>query len=139
MKLTAQWIVGFVEGKGCFYIGLKKKKDLIQKYQVLPEFYVLQHKRDIKLLYALKDFFGCGILRNNKGRNSDMLTYSVRAQKDLLETIIPFFEKHELKSVKAINFKKFRKVLLMIEKSDHLTVEGIEKIQEIKNVMYNNV
>jgi len=138
MKLTAQWIVGFVDGEGCFYIGLNKKKDLTQEYHVLPEFSVVQHKRDIKLLYALKDFFGCGIIRNNKGRNSDIMVYRVRAQKDLLETILPFFEKHELKSIKAINFKKFRKVLLMIEKSDHLTIEGIQKIQEIKNVMNNN-
>ena len=26
-------------------------------FQVLPEFRVVQHKRDIKVLYALKDFF----------------------------------------------------------------------------------
>lgn len=137
MKLTAQWIVGFIDGKGCFYIGLKKKKELKQEYQVLPEFSILQHKRDIKLLYALKDFFGCGIVRKNKGRNSEIMIYRVRAQKDLLESIIPFFEKHTLKSMKYINFKKFRKVLLMIEKSEHLTIEGIQTIQEIKNAMNN--
>ena len=138
MKLTAQWIVGFVDGEGCFYIDLNKKKDLRQKYQVLPEFSVVQHKRDIKLLYALKDFFGCGVIRNNKGRDSNIMVYRVRAQKDLLESIIPFFEKHTLKSVKNINFKKFRKVLLMIDKSEHLTIEGIQTIQEIKNAMNNN-
>ena len=138
MKLTAQWIVGFVDGEGCFYIDLNKKKDLRQKYQVLPEFSVVQHKRDIKLLYALKDFFGCGVIRNNKGRDSNIMVYRVRAQKDLLESIIPFFEKHTLKSVKNINFKKFRKVLLMIDKSEHLTIEGIQTIQKIKNAMNNN-
>lgn len=137
MRLTAQWIVGFVDGEGCFYIGLNKRKDLKQKYQVLPEFSVVQHKRDIKLLYALKDFFGCGVVRNNKGRNSNIMVYRVRAQKDLLENIIPFFEKHTLKSIKYVNFKKFRRILLMIEKSEHLEVEGIRTIQEIKNAMNN--
>ena len=65
------------------------------------------------------------------------MIYRVRAQKDLLESIIPFFEKHTLKSMKYINFKKFRKVLLMIEKFEHLTIEGIKSIQEIKNAMNN--
>tara|TARA_R110001592_G_scaffold150202_2_gene375967 strand:- start:3312 stop:3728 length:417 start_codon:yes stop_codon:yes gene_type:complete len=137
MKLTAQWIVGFVDGEGCFYIRLSKKKDILQEYHVLPEFSVVQHKRDIKLLYALKEFFGCGIIRNTKGKDSNIMMYRVRAQKDLLEKIIPFFQKHELKSVKNINFKKFRKVLLIMEKSEHLTIEGIQKIHEIKNIMNN--
>ena len=138
MKLTAQWVVGFIDGEGCFYIGLNKKKNLIQEYQVLPEFSVVQHKRDIKLLYALKDFFGCGVVRNNKGRDSDIMMYRVRAQKDLLDNIIPFFEKHSLKSVKSVNFKKFRRVLIMIDKYEHLTPEGIQTIREIKNAMNNN-
>ncbi len=137
MNLTAQWIVGFVDGEGYFYVGLNKKKDLVQEYQVLPEFSIVQHKRDIKLLYALKDFFGCGIIRNNKGKNSDIMIYRVRRQKDLLEKILPFFEKHELKTVKNIDFKKFRSVLLMIKKNEHLSIEGIQKIKEIKTVMNN--
>lgn len=137
MKLTAQWIVGFVDGEGCFYIGLNKNKDLKQEYYVLPEFSVVQHKRDIKLLYALKDFFNCGVVRKNKGRDSDIMVYRVRAQKDLLKSIIPFFEKHTLKTIKYVNFKKFRQVLLIIDKSEHLTIEGIRTIQEIKDTMNN--
>lgn len=133
MQLTTQWIVGFVDGEGCFYIGLNKKKDLIQEYQVLPEFSVVQHKRDIKLLYALKNFFGCGVVRNNKGKDSNIMQYRVRGQKDLLEKIIPFFQKHKLKSIKNVNFKKFRNVLLLIEKSEHLTIEGIQKIKIFLN------
>ena len=135
MNLTAQWIVGFVDGEGCFYIGLSKRKEMTQGYVVSPEFSVVQHKQDVKLLYALKEFFGCGLVRNNTGKNSDIMMYRVRAQKDLLGTIIPFFEKHSLKSIKSVNFKKFRRVLLMIEKSEHLTSEGIETIREIKDLM----
>jgi hypothetical protein len=45
MKLDAQWIAGFVDGEGCFHIGINQNKDMLLGYQVLPEFVVTQHKR----------------------------------------------------------------------------------------------
>ena len=43
---------------------------MLQGYQVLPEFRIVQHKRDIKLLYGIKKFFGCGIVTYNKNKTS---------------------------------------------------------------------
>lgn len=63
MKFDNNWVVGFVDGEGCFYVGINKNKTMRLKTQVLPEFLIIQHKRDIKLLYALKDFFGCVLLK----------------------------------------------------------------------------
>ena len=73
--LEAQWIVGFVDGEGCFYVGINKHPDMICGYQVLPEFTVVQHGKDIQILYALKKFFGCGVVRSNHG---DRMAYRVR-------------------------------------------------------------
>lgn len=101
------------------------------KYQVLPEFTIVQHKRDIKILHALKAFFKCGIVRNNKGKGGNIMAYRVRNKDHLLNIIIPFFEKHELKTVKNIKFKKFRRVLLMMDKNEHLNNDGIADIRSI--------
>ena len=65
MDLNAQWIVGFVDGEGCFHIGINKNQKMTLGVQVLPEFTVVQHQRDEQILYALKDFFGCGVVRKN--------------------------------------------------------------------------
>ena len=132
MKLDAQWITGFVDGEGCFHVGINPHKEMTTGYQVLPEFTVVQHKRDVQILYALKDYFGCGVVRTNHG---DRMAYRVRGIKHLLEHIIPFFVKHPLKSKKNIDFKKFRKILLKIETGDHLTQEGIEEIRRIAQQM----
>ena len=132
MKLDAQWITGFVDGEGCFHVGINPHKEMTTGYQVLPEFTVVQHKRDVQVLYALKDYFGCGVVRTNHG---DRMAYRVRGIKHLLEHIIPFFIKHPLKSKKNIDFKKFRKILLKIETGDHLTQEGIEEIRRIAQQM----
>ena len=53
MNLEAQWIVGFVDGEGCFHVAINRHPDMKVGYQVLPEFTVVQHKRDIQILHAL--------------------------------------------------------------------------------------
>ena len=54
MKLEAQWITGFVDGEGCFHVGINPHKEMTAGFQVLPEFTVVQHERDVQVLHALK-------------------------------------------------------------------------------------
>ena len=131
-KLEAQWVVGFVDGEGGFFVGINKHPEMTSGFQVLPEFTVVQHQRDIQLLHALKDFFGCGVVRTNHG---ERMAYRVRSLDHLSERIIPFFERHALKSKKNIDFVKFRKVLQLMTMGEHLTSDGIEKIREIASTM----
>ncbi len=132
MQLEAQWIVGFVDGEGCFHVGINTHSDMKAGFQVLPEFTVVQHERDVQLLYALKAYFGCGVVRSNHG---DRMAYRVRGREHLLQRIIPFFEKHQLKSKKRTDFAKFRKVLRKMDVGEHLTSEGIEEIRSIASQM----
>ena len=128
MKLEAQWITGFVDGEGCFHIGINPHVEMTAGFQVLPEFTVVQHKRDVQILHALKAHFGCGVVRVNNG---DRMAYRVRGQQDLLERILPFFMQHPLKTKKNVDFLKFRDVLLRMEKGTHLTAAGIADIRKI--------
>ena len=128
MKLDAQWITGFVDGEGCFHVGINPHKEMTAGFQVLPEFTVVQHKRDVQILQALKAHFGCGVVRVNHG---DRMAYRVRGQQHLLEHIVPFFVKHPLKTKKNIDFLKFRDIVLMMAADIHLTSEGVEQIRAI--------
>ena len=65
MTLSPDWVVGFVDGEGCFYIGINEHPEMSAGYQVLPEFRVVQHERDIQVLYGLKEFFKSGVVRKN--------------------------------------------------------------------------
>ncbi len=132
MNLEPQWVVGFVDGEGCFYVGFNINREMKTGVQVLPELTVVQHKRDVAVLYALKDYFGCGVVRSNHG---DRMAYRVRGHKNLAEVIIPFFEKHKLKTKKRIDFEKFRDVVRLMEKKAHLTAEGLERIQSLATQM----
>jgi hypothetical protein len=132
MKLDAAWITGFVDGEGCFHVGINEHDDMKCGYQILPEFTVVQHKRDMQVLQALRSYFGCGVVRSNHG---DRMAYRVRSQEHLLQHIIPFFEKHPLKTKKRTDFLKFRRILLMMKAGDHLTADGVVKIRRIAEKM----
>ncbi len=132
MRLEAQWVVGFVDGEGCFYVGINPHPEMETGYQVLPEFTVVQHERDVQILYALKQFFGCGVVRRN---HAERMAYRVRGLQHLRERIVPFFEQHPLKTKKHLDFLKFRRILLLMERGAHLTAEGIEQIRTIASQM----
>jgi len=129
-NLEAQWITGFTDGEGCFSIEINKHKD--RSEQILLSFTVTQHLLDIQCLFKLKQFFGVGVVRQN---NAERFCYRVRSQKHLREHIVPFFETHRLKTSKNIDFCKFRYVLTMMERKQHLTPEGRAKILKIRNTM----
>jgi hypothetical protein len=132
MQLEAQWIVGFVDGEGCFHVSVNPHAEMSVGYQVLPEFTVVQHERDVQILHALKAHFGCGVVRRNHG---DRMAYRVRSKEHLLERIVTFFMAHPLKTKKNIDFLKFRDVLLLMESGAHLTSEGVEKIRVLAGQM----
>jgi hypothetical protein len=129
-NLEAQWITGFTDGEGCFSIEINYRKD--GNYQVLPSFTITQHFIDIQSLHKIKNYFGFGVVRKNNG---ERYSYRVRKRDDLINTIIPFFEKHPLKTSKRIDFVKFRYIVNLMQTDQHLTPEGLEKIQKIRSTM----
>ena len=132
MHLEPQWIVGFVDGEGCFFVGINANATLTQKKQVLPEFVVVQHKINIAVLHALKNYFQCGVVRVNHG---NQMCYRVRAHTSFMRFIIPFFDKHKLKTKKRLEFERFRDIVFLMDQKKHLTAEGILEIEKIRNKM----
>ena len=128
MKLEAEWVTGFVDGEGCFHVGINEHPEMRTGYQVLPEFTVVQHERDVQLLHALKAFFGCGVVRRNHGAR---MAYRVRGLEQLNACIVPFFDKHPLKSQKRLDFLKFKQVLRRMDGGEHLTPDGLAGIREL--------
>ena len=57
------WLIGFIEGEGCFSIGLKKtnyKKASSMPFRPIPIFVLPQSKSNGRVLYRVKKFLGYG-------------------------------------------------------------------------------
>ena len=116
----AWWIVGFVDGEGCFSVSKFKNPTTKSGYQVFPEFVVTQGAKSKKSLETIKKFFGCGAIyinRRHDNHREDLYRYCVRKVDDLYERIIPFFKKHQLKTSKFKDFNSFAKKVQQIRKS----------------------
>ena len=123
--LPPDWITGFVDGEGCFHIGIARQPELKHGFQILPEFTVVQHERDIALLHKLRTSLGCGVVRRNTG---DRYCLRVRNLEHLARFIVPFFQRHPLHSKKAVDYRKFTHVIHWMMRGEHLTREGAQRI-----------
>ena len=130
------WIVGFVDGEGCFSISVFKNRTSKSGYQVMPEFVVTQGQKSLNSLKIIKDFFGCGAIYVNRrydNHKENIYRYCVRNFKDINEKIIPFFKVNQLLTSKRKDFELFCKVIEMIKNRQHLTLQGLNQIRRLKN------
>ena len=126
LELDARWIVGFVDGEGCFSVAVHANPGAPYGWQLTPVFQVYQHEAHRAVLEGLREFFGCGWIRS-KGPTSSVLTYGVQTRSDLLATVIPFFEQYRL-IVKADAFDAFAAIVRSLAAKHHLRREGFESM-----------
>src|SRR3989338_8081506 len=136
------WIVGFVDGEGCFSVSIIHNSTSKLKWQVFPEFVVTQGAKSLSSLKYLQNYFKCGSIVENKRKDNhreSLHKYCVRSIKDLQESVIPFFKVHKLRTAKREDFKKFEKILSLIDKRKHLQVKGLYQIAAIIENMNRQV
>ena len=131
MNLTADWVCGFVDGEGCFFVGIQKNPTVRIGFQVIPEFRVVQHQRDLEVLRGLKEFFGFGRVCRNHG---DRWEFRVRRFNELRQVVL-FFKRYRLRTKKQSDADRFDDVLQIMEKRRHLTRDGLDEIKRIALTM----
>jgi hypothetical protein len=130
-----QWLVGFTEGEGCFFVSISKTSTELG-YNVRIRFILTQHLRDEQLLKSLVSYLGCGSFRKEKPKlNTQVAYFSVTRFEDNYEKIRGFFSKYPLLGVKAQDFNDWCKVSEIIKNKAHLTKEGLDEIIQIKERM----
>jgi hypothetical protein len=88
-SLSPAWVVGFVDGEGCFFVGINRQPTMRVGWQVLPEFRVVQHERDVAILERLREFFGCGQVTVNHGDRRELRIRGLRELSQPYEQVRP--------------------------------------------------
>ncbi len=133
-----QWVVGFVDGEGCFSVPIFRNHTCRLGWQVQPDFSVVQGAKSVQVLHELERYFECGHVGRNGRRDNhreDLYRYNVRSLRDLVSRIVPFFEAHPLRTSKATDFVKFASVVRMMDRGLHLRVEGLIRIARVGETM----
>ena len=128
--IEPNWLLGFIEGESCFYIGITKNEKSKAKYYVSLLFKITQHTRDIELLRKIAEYFDCGTIQEDKTKK--IVNLQCRKFSDIESIILPFLAKYSLQGSKSLDYRDFCKVVKFINNKSHLTSEGLDFIKQIK-------
>ena len=120
------YITGLCEGEACFMVSFSLRKKLKLGIEVRPSFSISQHRRNLKIVKLVRQFFGVGAIRFSKADQN--YKYEVRRVSDLMRVIIPHFQRYPLQSFKLRDFEKFVAVCKLVHKSKHRSRAGLEEI-----------
>ena len=143
------WVAGFISGDGSFYLSIRSKfsptsttGNILRSVSLI--FGATLHLRDKEVIQALASYF---TLLNGKGFDSltvkpypiSITKHSVglyiRRFSEIVNVIIPFFDKHPILGVKSLDFADLKKVAEIVQNKGHLTSSGFESIQKINSTM----
>ena len=132
--LNPHYIVGFVDGEGCFSVSLNKNDDRMPEVRLIFE--IELREDDEPILHEIQKVLECGNIyrleyeRYVKWRPHVKLKVSNFS--DISTKIIPFFQKYPLQAKKRLQFEQFCLVAELIKSKQHLKPEGIAQIQALK-------
>jgi LAGLIDADG endonuclease len=138
------WVIGFVDGEGCFSISFVRQADRARRrgyrtgYQVTHRFVVTQGAKSLPCLEELQEFFGVGriyVNRRHDNHREHLCNYMVERRPELLEAVIPFFERHPMQSAKQRDFEQFARCVRLMATGRHLSPAGLIEIAEIAQTM----
>lgn len=131
----SNWLTGFTNGEGCFYISILKSSTWKISKAVVLKFQIAQHSRDAELMKSLISTLGCGRIELNLARST--VYFLVTKYTDISDKVIPFFDKYPLffeeEGAKISDYNYFKQVSILMNKKAHLTEEGLSEIQSIKS------
>lgn len=93
-------------------------------------FQISLHRKDLEIINLIQKFFeGIGTISFS---SKDMCAFRVTSSKDILNQIIPHFDKYNLISQKQADYLLFRRIIKLIEQGHHLNKDGIQDIINIR-------
>jgi hypothetical protein len=126
VALDPWYVTGLAEGEGCFCVSFSARPGMRLGLEVRPSFALSLNERDRSLLTDLQMYFGCGSIRHS--RSDRTVKFEARSTSELVELVIPHFERYPLRGGKARSFKGFVHICQLIGQGNHLERDGLREI-----------
>ena len=128
-KLINYYLAGFADAESSFSVAIIKHPTQKFGWMINPVFQVYQHERHREILELYKFVFRTGNVYRKSGIHP-VLNFSIDSRRNLLEKVIPFFDKYPL-IVKEKEFIRFKEILQAMEKKEHLTKKGFIRLVKL--------
>jgi hypothetical protein len=110
-RINGDYIAGFVDGEGCFF--LTYRKDKMKYFYWKAGFSIMLRNDDTEILEYIKKYFNCG----NISHTRNLSRYQISDNNELVEIIIPFFNKFSLIGKKRNDFELWKEAVLIIDRN----------------------
>lgn len=133
ININNDWLVGFIDGEGCFYINVIKSNT---NYKVWLLFQISQHNRDTNLMEKIALYLNCGSVKQ-RGKGLEAVDFEVTKFELIYDQIIPFLLANPLKSSKLHDFYLFYDATEIInkKKTRQWGINDIDNLLIIKKKM----
>jgi hypothetical protein len=126
------YIAGFVDGEGSFHVAIQRNPSTSVGWQLVPEFRVSQDVSRAQVLHLIRERLGCGSIReNHRGTSDTTMVFVVRRRRDLVEKVLPFFERNPLLSCKQQEVVTFSKIVQRMIEGEHLSHAGFRQLAAV--------
>lgn len=116
-NINIDWFVGFIDAEGCFTVNISKDTTKIG-FKVQLNFNITQHIRDANLFNLLNMWLDCGhVYEIPKDVRVNLVITSF---KDIVNILIPMFNKHILHGIKKSNYDDFLLIVKLMEKKKNI-------------------
>ena len=132
-RLDPRWVVGVVDGEGCFSVSVHRNVGAPHGWQLHPVFQVSQHQDHRAVLEQLAAVFGCGSVRS-KGPTSMVDVFTVESNLQLERHVLPFFERYPLR-VKGDDFRRFATIVRSLRRRVHHDQSGFDHLVRVAYAM----
>ncbi len=123
------YLSGYTDGEGSFCVSFSPRSKLRIGLEVRPSFSISQNSDRSEVLNMFQQLFDCGTIRPD--RSDKTFKYETRNLDDLIEKVIPFFERFPLKSSKNNDFILFARVCRLMNFGKHLEKVGMKEIIQL--------
>jgi hypothetical protein len=97
----------------------------------VPIFNITQSKIEFDLFIEIHKKLGIGKVYNNRQN----VIFVVKSIDEIVEVLLPLFDKYPLRGSKLVGYNIFKTVALMIKEKKHLTLEGLIQILNLSYFM----
>jgi hypothetical protein len=120
-------VTGFSDGEGCFHVEVIPNSSVKVGYLVSAVFSISLHSKDVNILRQIKSYFNeVGSLSVNSKINKCF--YRVKSIDEIVNNIIPHFDKYPLKSRKNADYVLWKNIANIINLKGHLNNHGFQEI-----------
>nr|ATI20438.1 LAGLIDADG endonuclease [Juglanconis juglandina] len=140
LNITPNWLLGYVEGDGSFYIS-KENFSLF--------FTISQTMNDLPLMKAIKNYLNAlnshfndavylTTYKSKTDQRSDMINLIATKSEFISQVLIPLFQNLRWASKKELDFVDWISILKIKQLGIHHTEQGVAMIQRLIGQMNNN-